>query len=305
MINNGQNHAMPLTRRSVLGGAGLLLMNGAGSAGAETDMDTLPFAATAPIHVGKVGLVARDADGMADYYKAVLGLVELTRSPDRIVLGAGDRALLEIERSPSAKPDDPRSAGLYHTAFLLPSRADLARWTRHAIDKRIPVAGASDHHVSEAIYLTDPEGNGIEIYADRPHESWDWNGAFVRMGTEALDVQNLLGELKPGDVGWRGAPQGSVVGHVHLRVGDSNAAEQWWNAEMGFDTVQSFGGSAVFLSTGGYHHHVGANSWQSGGAGPRQDGRTGLAWVELVSKDAQKPAEKRDPWGTLIRTVGA
>ena len=296
---------MSLTRRAVLGGAGLLLMKSAGNAGAETAMDNLPFAATTPTHIGKVGLVARDADGLADYYKAVLGLAELTRSADRIVLGAGDRALLEIERSPSAKPDDPRSAGLSHTAFLLPSRADLARWPRHAIDKRIPVAGASDHFVSEAIYLTDPEGNGIEIYADRPHENWDWDGSFVRMGTEALDVQDLLGVLAPADPGWRGAPQGSVVGHVHLRVGDANAAEQWWNSEMGFDTVQSLGGSAVFLSTGGYHHHVGANSWQSRGAGPRQVGGSGLAWVELVTSDAAAASEKRDPWGTLIRTVAA
>ena len=296
---------MSLTRRSVLGSAGVLLMKSAGPAGAEAAMDNLPFAATTPTHIGKVGLVALDADGLADYYKAVLGLTELTRSPDRIVLGAGDRALLEIERSPSAKPDDPRSAGLYHTAFLLPSRADLARWTRHAIDKRIPVAGASDHFVSEAIYLTDPEGNGIEIYADRPHENWDWDGSFVRMGTEALDVPDLLGVLAPADPGWRGAPQGSVVGHVHLRVGDANAAEQWWNSEMGFETVQSLGGSAVFLSTGGYHHHVGANSWQSRGAGPRQEGGTGLAWVELATKDAPATTEKRDPWGTLIRTVAA
>jgi catechol 2,3-dioxygenase len=265
-------------------------------------MVDLPFAVTTPIRVAKVGLKARDAEALAAYYKKILGLSELSRGDRRIALGAGGRPLMEIEESASAKQDDPRSAGLYHTAFLLPARADLARWTRFAIDKRIPVIGASDHLVSEAVYLTDPEGNGVEIYADRPKEGWSWDGDFVRMGTEQLDVRNLLGEIRNDDV-WKGAPQGSVIGHVHLRVGDAGIAEKWWNSEMGFDTVQSLGGSAVFLSTGGYHHHIGANSWQSRGAGPRDDQRTGLMWVELEAEAAKAETEKRDPWGTAIRTV--
>lgn len=267
-------------------------------------MDGLPFAMTTPARISRVGLKARDAATVADYYKKILGLVELSRRPDVVVLGAGDRPLMEIAQSKSAKEDDPRAAGLYHTAFLLPSRAELARWTRFAIDERIPVVGSADHLVSEAIYLTDPEGNGVEIYADRPKEGWRWDGRFVKMGTEQLDVPGLLGELKPGDA-WKGAPDGSVIGHVHLRVGDAGAAEEWWNSEMGFDTVQSLGGSAVFLSTGGYHHHIGANSWQSRGAGPREDQRTGLAWVELESETAKAETEKHDPWGTAIRTVPA
>jgi catechol 2,3-dioxygenase len=265
-------------------------------------MDKLPFAVTTPTRVSKIGIKARDAETVAGYYRKTLGLTELSRSPNIVVLGAGEKALLEIAQSNSAIEDDPRSAGLYHTAFLLPSRPDLARWTRFAIDERIPVAGSADHFVSEAIYLTDPEGNGVEIYADRPKEDWSWNGRFVRMGTEQLDVQDLLGELKDGD-SWKGAPAGSVIGHVHLRVGDAGAAERWWNSEMGFDTVQSLGGSAVFLSTGGYHHHIGANSWQSRGAGPRDDQRTGLSWIELESEAATAETEKHDPWGTAVRTV--
>ncbi|HWK65561.1 MAG TPA: VOC family protein [Rhizobiaceae bacterium] len=265
-------------------------------------MVDLPFAVTTPIRVARVGLKARDADGLAAYYQRVLGLRELSRAGGRRVLGAGQRPLMEIEESASAKQDDPHSAGLYHTAFLLPTRGDLARWTRFAIDERIPVAGASDHFVSEAIYLTDPEGNGVEIYADRPKESWNWHGNFVDMGTEQLDVRDLLGETRNGEV-WQGAPDGSVIGHVHLRVGDAGVAEKWWTGEMGFDTVQSLGGSAVFLSTGGYHHHIGANSWQSHGAGPRNDQRAGLMWVELESEAANTESEKRDPWGTAIRTV--
>lgn len=293
---------MRLNRRTVLGGAGLLAIGAAGAAHTEPSMVDLPFAATTPVRVAMIGLKARDADGLAAYYKRILGLSELSRGNGRRVLGAEGRPLMEIEESASAREDDPRSAGLYHTAFLLPTRADLARWTRFAIDERIPVVGASDHFVSEAIYLTDPEGNGVEIYADRPKESWSWNGDFVDMGTEQLDVRDLLGVIGNSDA-WKGAPEGSVIGHVHLRVGDAGVAEQWWNGEMGFDTVQSLGGSAVFLSTGGYHHHIGANSWQSRGAGPRDDQRTGLMWVELESEAAKAQTEKRDPWGTAIRTV--
>src|SRR5918994_823673 len=138
----------------------------------EPDISEMPFAATTPVSVARVGLKARDAEALAKFYRDVVGLEELSRDSGTISLGAGGRPLLEIEADPAAKPDDPRSAGLFHTAFLLPTRADLARWVKDAIEKRIPVSGASDHLVSEALYLNDPEGNGIEIYADRPKESW-------------------------------------------------------------------------------------------------------------------------------------
>jgi catechol 2,3-dioxygenase len=269
----------------------------------ETVLDKLPFAATAPISVSRVALKARDADTLARYYREVLGLAEIARTPGRIALGAGGRPLLEIEHAPKARPDDPRSAGLFHTAFLLPTRKDLARWVRHAIDGKIPIDGASDHFVSEALYLTDPEGNGIEIYADRPHGQWKWNGSSVDMGTVRLDIPNLLNEVGDGDAGWKGAPENSMVGHVHLRVGDPADAERWWREKLGFDAVAHYGDAAVFLSTGGYHHHVGANSWHSAGAGRRDPDRTGLSWVELASKDAASEKGLEDPWGTEIRVV--
>jgi len=266
-------------------------------------MSDIPFAVTTPIRVARVGLKARDAEGLATYYQDVIGLKELVRRENAIVLGAGDRELLEIEQFSAARPDDPRSAGLYHTAFLLPSRGDLARWARQAADRHIPIAGASDHLVSEAIYLTDPEGNGIEIYADRPPESWRWNGPKVVMTTERLDVADLLSELQRDNRIWDGAPENTVIGHVHLRVGNAAEAEDWWHRELGFDTVQTYGDKAVFLSTGGYHHHIGANSWQSPGAGRRDKDRTGLAWVELEDTRGGKPETFEDPWGTIIRTV--
>ena len=154
--------------------------------------------------------------------------------------------------------------------------------------KKVPIDGVSDHIVSEAIYLTDPEGNGIEIYADRPHDKWKWNDGRVEMATIRLDVPDLLSELSEKDKGWKDAPENSIIGHVHLRVGDPADAEQWWHSELGFDTVANYGKAAVFLSTGGYHHHIGANSWQSAGAGTRDKDRTGLAWVECMRR-AHKP----------------
>lgn len=264
----------------------------------------LPFPATTPISIARVGLKARDADALAAYYRNLLGFEELRRSGNRIALGAGGRELLEIEGSAALKPDDPRSAGLYHTAFLFPSRADLARWTQSAIDRKIGIDGASDHLVSEAIYLTDPEGNGIEIYADRPKEAWSYEGGNLRMATERLDFRGLLGELRAGDAGWQGAPAGTVIGHVHLRVGNVDEAEAWWNEAIGLDTVVHYGNAAVFLSSGGYHHHIGANVWHSRGAGKRPQDTTGLSFVELASKDG-RTGEAADPWGTVVRTVAA
>nr|WP_245419009.1 VOC family protein [Phyllobacterium endophyticum] len=265
-------------------------------------MDKISFAATAPTHVSKVGIKARDADSLSKYYETVVGLREISRKGQTIVLGAGETPLLEIEQAPAVRADDPHSAGLYHTAFLLPARADLARWARRAIDNRTPIVGASDHLVSEAIYLTDPEGNGVEIYADRPHENWKWNGSSVQMGTEALDVASLLSEAG-NELPFDMAPDGAMVGHLHLRVGSAKEAESWWQNELGLQTVAGFGGSAVFMSTGGYHHHVAANSWQSRGAGRRDNDRSGLAWAEFSSADTKHEREIVDPWGNVIRIV--
>lgn len=261
------------------------------------------LAADAPVHVSKVGLKALNADALGDYYQATLGLAELKRSPERIVLGVGadGKELLEIERAPSLKPEDPRSAGLFHTAFLLPERADLARWVGYAARNHVRIDGASDHLVSEALYLTDPEGNGIEIYADRAPETWPRAGGSVDMATLPLDIAGLSASLQAKDTGWQGAPAGTIVGHVHLRVGDAAEAERWWNEEMGFETMARYGGAAVFLATGGYHHHIGANSWRSAGAGRRDTDRAGLAWVELALNEVEKEKMKQDPWGTEIR----
>lgn len=266
-------------------------------------MSVLPFAATTPVSVSRVGLKARNAETLAAYYRAIVGLDELSRNGQEITLGAANRPLLVIESDPAAKPDDPRSAGLFHTAFLLPSRADLGRWINHAIADKIRIEGASDHLVSEALYLTDPEGNGIEIYADLPRENWRWNGSQIAMATERMDVPGVVGSVPVGDPGWQGMPENTVVGHVHLRVGDPKEAEAWWRDHFGFETVAEYGSQAVFLSSGGYHHHIGANTWQSSGAGRRDAGRTGLSWVEMRSASAETISMHEDPWGTVVRTM--
>ena len=266
-------------------------------------MSELPFSARTPTSIARVGLVARDAEALAAFYRTAVGLQELSRDGSVISLGTSERPLLDIISDKAAQPDDPRAAGLYHTAFLMPSRADLGRWVRHAIDTRIPVSGASDHLVSEALYLNDPEGNGIEIYADRPETGWHWNGGEVAMATERLDVEALLASVPAGDAGWNGMPGNGVVGHVHLRVGNAGEAEAFWTQEFGFDAVARYGSAAVFLSSGGYHHHIGANAWHSARAGQRKPGLTGLAWVELRSSEASAEVVKQDPWGTVIRTL--
>lgn len=266
----------------------------------------IPFAGTAPISIASVGLKARDADALARFYREVVGLEQLSRGGGTIALGAGDRILLEIEQDAALAPDDPRAAGLFHTAFLLPSRTDLGRWLRHAAANRIALEGASDHLVSEALYLSDPEGNGIEIYADRPRGEWKENAGGVAMATLPLDIRALANSVPEDAAAWSGFPSDGIIGHVHLRVGEVREAERWWHETFGFQTMARYGAAAVFLATGGYHHHIGANSWQSAGAGKRDPGKAGLAWVELVTSadSADSSREVTDPWGTIIRLPG-
>jgi len=261
----------------------------------------LPFAMTRPVHVASVGLKAKDVGAVAAYYRTLLGLATLAESGGGVTLGAGGTALLEIEPlGPKGLPDDPRSAGLFHTAFLLPSRADLGRWILRASEQRLPVDGMSDHVVSEAIYLTDPEGNGVEIYADRPPEGWRWKDGRLEMATLALDLRPIVAAAGPNPKPYDAAPAGLRIGHVHLRAGDPAEAERWWTSEIGLDVTAHYPG-ATFLASGGYHHHIAANSWQSRGAGPRDPARSGLSYLTLSGSGVTKAQELADPWGTVVR----
>jgi catechol 2,3-dioxygenase len=274
---------------------------------------------TSPLSIGRVTLTVHDLDAVSAYYQRAIGLHLLTTDADTVRLGVGATVLLELRRDSSARRRSPREAGLFHTAFLLPSRGDLGRWLRSATEARADIAGASDHLVSEAIYLSDPEGNGVEVYADRPASAWRWRDGSVQMATEPLDVEDLA--RAAGGEPWRGVPDGSVVGHVHLQVGAIEPAETFYAGILGLDVTCRYPG-ATFYAAGGYHHHIATNVWNSRGAGPRAYPSTGLADVEIVlqpglrdavasrsGRPANAPASDalslRDPWGaSLSLTAG-
>lgn len=269
---------------------------------------------TAPLGIAAVTLAVRDIGAVTAFYRDVIGLETIAYDGDVVRLGVGGVAFLELQHRPEALPDDPRSAGLYHTAFLLPSRADLARWLGHAAQRNTALQGASDHLVSEAIYLADPEGNGVEVYRDRPRETWRWEDGQVVMATNRLDLRALLDEAARSTGGpWTGVAAGTRIGHVHLRVGDVDRAAAFYAGVLGLDVTARRGGAA-FLSSGGYHHHIAVNVWQSPGAGPRDPSMAGLSKVTMQAADERVLAGVTarsggadplgeglsDPWGTRI-----
>jgi catechol 2,3-dioxygenase len=274
--------------------------------------------AGAPMRIGTVALTVRDLDTVSRFYREVIGLTPIETGTGLVRLGVGETVLLELRHDPAAPLASPRAAGLFHTAFLLPNRTDLAQWLLHAAEQRVTLQGASDHLVSEAIYLADPEGNGIEVYWDRPSETWAWRDGMVEMSTLALDLNGLVATAKTRD--WAGLPASSLIGHVHLQVGVLEPAESFYAGLLGLDVVCRYPG-ATFLSSGGYHHHIGTNIWNSRGAPVRSEATTGLADVEIITDagtfeilrsrlSAEQAAEAgptrlplRDPWGTSVTVV--
>ncbi|WP_051356782.1 VOC family protein [Azorhizobium doebereinerae] len=267
--------------------------------------------AGAALAMGRVALTVNDLDRVAAFYQQAVGLHRLSGDAASLELGVGDTVLLQLRRDAAARRRSPREAGLFHTAFLLPARADLARWTRHAMATHTPVVGASDHAVSEAIYLSDPEGNGVEIYADRPASAWAWQDGQVKMVTEALDFEGLLASAPDG--AWQGFPEGSRVGHVHLQVGAIAPAEAFYAGVLGLDVTCHYPG-ATFYAANGYHHHVATNVWNSRGAPVRDYPSTGLAEVTIEAGPSRLEAiaarasvseasTLTDPWGTAIALV--
>lgn len=237
----------------------------------------------APMRIGKVQLKVRDLDAAASFYTSALGLVRLASSTGRLTLGTATVPLLELLGDPRLASNDRRQAGLFHTAFLMPSRADLARWLAHAVATRLPLQGASDHIVSEAIYLADPEGNGIEIYVDRPVSRWHGPAGEIRMSTDPLDAQALL---KAADgTEWAGFPQDGMIGHVHLQVGDTAEADRFYSGVLGLDIATRYPG-ASFYGSGGYHHQLAGNVWNSRRAARRSEGAAGLDAIDLILRDA-------------------
>ncbi len=286
----------------------------------------LPYGIVAPAYrlpdatrIGAVHLQVADLQRSIDYYEHVIGLRVAAREGARATLAAQDseRPLVELHEKPGVTPAPKRGAfGLYHFAILLPSRAHLGRLIANLASMGLRM-GAADHLVSEAIYLTDPDGLGIEVYCDRPRDEWQVRGQELAMATEPLDLMELVraGEALP----WQGAPAGTTMGHVHLHVGNLDEGEAFYHRALGFDKMVWGYPGALFLSAGGYHHHLGTNTWSPGPAATDDQARL-LEWELLVpaaadaaaaagslsgagyAAEADGPAwTVRDPWGTGLR----
>jgi catechol 2,3-dioxygenase len=315
-----------LTRRTLLRLAGVSSFAAAAAAAARAEGNAAgggpTFASRTPMRVGMVTMRVRQLDPIADFYRDVLGLTVMERSATAALLGSGGVKLLALEAHPDAATESRSAAGLFHTAFLMPTRKDLARWLVHAAINRVSFSGFADHRVSESVYLDDPEGNGIEVYADRDPSLWQWSAGTVTMATDQLNIDDLLTLTDTRASDFAKAPDGLRIGHVHLRVGDIAQAENFYHGTVGLDPTRRRNG-ASFLSSGHYHHHLGMNVWQSAGAGRRDDAATGLAWfsLEVEKQDLLAAQEERlrkagaqlapvengleavDPWGTRVRLV--
>ncbi|HEU6450231.1 MAG TPA: VOC family protein [Gemmatimonadaceae bacterium] len=313
---------MGVTSNDIFGGAAGAHPATPGSYGQAPRGTRLPEAT----RLGPVRLDIADLARSLDFYTGTLGLRVVEQDAGRALLAAQrdaandvDAPLVELRERSGARPAPKRGRlGLYHFAILLPDRAALGRFVRHLADTGVR-AGAGDHLVSEAFYLQDPDNLGIEVYADRPRSAWQRMGRELMMATDPVDVADLV--RAAGGERWEGMPAGTVMGHVHLHVGDIERASAFYSEALGFDrTVWSYPG-ALFLSAGGYHHHLGANTWAGAGARPASEGDARLAeWtIELpdaasVQRAAERleqaghPAERdgadvvtRDPWGTQVR----
>lgn len=275
-------------------------------------------------HVGRVQLQVSDLDRSTAYYRDVLGLriARSDKATAALVPLDSDTVLVELRERRDARPVPPDGLlGLYHFAILLPDRAALGRFAGHlqALGQRF---ASADHLVSEALYLWDPDGLGIEVYADRPRATWRAHGRELSMGTERLDLRALTAEAA--GVPWRGMPDGTVMGHVHLSVGDLAAARRFYHLSLGLDaTVWSYPG-ALFLSAGGYHHHLGLNTWAAGARPASDEDARLLEWELVVPSPTAVPAAAAslrgagydvdvdeagavitDPWGTRCRLRAA
>jgi catechol 2,3-dioxygenase len=262
-------------------------------------------------HMGAVELSVSDLDRSLDYWQRAIGLRVLEREDGRASLGT-DSELIRFVEEPGGLPADGHT-GLYHVALLVPDRPSLARWLAHAARERVALEGLSDHAVSEAIYLRDPDRHGIEIYADRPREGWDGR-VMELMTTAPLDVESLFGELEdPASEPFEGLPGGTTMGHVHLRVADVPETVRFYGEVLGMGLMAQLGPMAAFLSAGGYHHHIGGNTWESRGASPAPAGSATLRHATIVLPDRQElddvvarvadagqEPEARDD-GTLVR----
>lgn len=231
--------------------------------------------------MGSVALTVADLDRSRAFYEQALGLQASRREEKTMTLGTGGEPLIELYEDRCAPAPDRRASGLFHLAILVPTRRDLAFTLTRLVRAGRPLDGASDHLVSEALHLSDPDGHGIEIYRDRHRNEWPRTDGRVQMATLALDLDDVLAELEGAADLPRLAPARTSIGHVHLRVHDLAAAEEFYARGLGFDVMMRYPG-ALFVSAGRYHHHVGLNTWHSAGGPASPPGALGLRCFEIT-----------------------
>ena len=243
----------------------------------------------AATQIASITLTVKNLGRVQDFYEGHLGFIRQKQEASTVTLGASEngRPLVILGEERSAEPRPQRSPGLFHTAFLYPSRHELARILQRLVQRGVRFQGFADHGVSEALYLSDPEGNGVELYADKPDKAWSWKDGQVQMGTDPLDLESLMSEIKSDNLKWSGTPPDTKIGHLHLQVSGIEPAESFWVKKVGFDiTVRGYPG-ALFISAGGYHHHLGLNIWNSRGQKIPDDNITGLRSFSIVLPDRE------------------
>ena len=239
--------------------------------------------------IGVVTVRIADRKRSLAFYGDVLGMKSLNASSD--LLGVDGMPLLRLIEQKGAVPRPPRSTGLYHFAVLTPGRMELGNSFKRLMKTGYPMSGAADHLVSEALYLSDPDKNGIEIYRDRPKDEWTFEGASVRMANDPVDLDSLFREAEPE---WHGLSKGTTMGHIHLHVRDLQEAEQFYCGVLGFDVMLRWQPSALFISAGGYHHHIGLNTWAGVGSPPPPKESAGLEHFEIVLPNSRSLNEVLD-----------
>jgi catechol 2,3-dioxygenase len=248
-----------------------------------------------PIAPAEVTLSVADLGRSIDYYENAIGLRVNERANGGARLGVPGRDLVVLEEQPGARPGRGTNTGLFHLALLVPDRRDLAAWLAHAAADEVRLTGASDHYVSEALYLRDPDAHGIEIYRDRPRDTWTHAGdGSLNMGTEALDLHDLMTAHDSAQPFER-MPDGTVMGHIHLQVAHLPEARRFYSDLLGLDVTVEIPGQASFLSSGGYHHHLGVNTWAGTGAppAPPDQARLRRAALEVAGEDELERIEGR------------
>ena len=257
--------------------------------------------------MGPVTLRVGNLDAMTAYYRDAVALQVLTATADTVTLGRGTTAVMILEHAPELKHASPRDAGLFHTAILFETETALAAAV-YSVAQKYPntFTGSSDHLVSKAFYFTDPEGNGVELYWDRERSAWSWVHGTLEMGTLYLDPNAFLQEHLTQEAVEQPLIGGAQVGHVHLQVGDVQSASDFYVDKLGFDKTVEIPGSAVFVSAGGYHHHLAMNTWNSKGAGPRLPA-LGLGRIDIdvpTSDDVAALSERLGHYGIQTRDDG-